>query len=101
MTETAPVSQAELNAEVVALAQRNGVDLEQVDRKFVLHNMQRHIDYAYEAGKTAFRRDFGQHGPTLRPVSKERTPNPYAGILAVAWDRGYQQDTRRVVAGVS
>lgn len=56
------------------------------------------LDAAYRAGKQAFRKDFGLHGPTLRPGPFNVTPCPYDAEtpLAEAWDRGYRQDVRRV-----
>lgn len=60
---------------------------------------QKQIDTAYKAGKSAYLRDIGTHGPTLRPMTVKRTRNPHPdGLLALAWDRGYQQDCRRVIA---
>lgn len=58
------------------------------------------IDAAYLAGKMAYRRDFGAHGPTLRPNITMTTfnPHPRGSVLAVSWDRGYAQDVRRVIA---
>lgn len=55
------------------------------------------LDDIYEAGKAAFRSDFGTHGPTLHEVPRTRTPNPHpAGTTeADVWERGYQQDVRR------
>lgn len=47
---------------------------------------------AYDAGKSAYRHDYGMHGPTLHPVPRNRTPNPLTGLLAKAWQRGYAQD---------
>lgn len=58
---------------------------------------QQQADAAYDEGKAAFRRDFGRYGPTLRYVKVVQTRNPYSGLLADAWDRGYRQDVRRLI----
>lgn len=61
------------------------------------------IDRAYSEGKAAYIRATGSHGPTLKSVPFFYPPNPYpVGTLCrEAWQRGYNQDVRRVVAGVT
>jgi hypothetical protein len=61
---------------------------------------QRQIDRAYHEGKAAYFRDEGTHGPTLkpRPVLRSQNPYPRDSKLRLAWQRGYNQDTRRVIA---
>lgn len=68
-------------------------------KHLVLRIPQHQIDLAYEAGKTAYRRDNYAHlGPTLRPLPPRRTKNPYKNDrLALAWQRGYDGDVRRVI----
>jgi hypothetical protein len=50
----------------------------------------------YEQGKRAYQRDYGTHGPTLRPRIRRPQVNPYTGLAARVWDAGYRQDVRRV-----
>lgn len=61
------------------------------------------IDLAYQQGKASYFRAVGTHGPTLKPRAFISIPNPYpVGTLCrEAWQRGYNQDTRRVVAGIT
>jgi hypothetical protein len=60
---------------------------------------QAEIDRVYTEGYRAYLRDIGTHGPTLKPRPFYKTDNPYPqGKLRLAWQRGYNQDTRRVVA---
>ena len=61
---------------------------------------QAEIDAAYDAGKLAYRKDEGSHGPTLKRVvnTTTRNPHPYGTKLNTAWTRGYYQDVRRVIA---
>lgn len=65
-----------------------------------MNETQDKIDAAYAEGKTAYFRVVGTHGPTLAPRPMLHIPNPYAfGTLRrEAWQRGYNQDTRRVVS---
>jgi hypothetical protein len=62
---------------------------------------QAEIDRAYDDGKRTYLRDIGTHGPTFNPPPLAKTPNPYANKhfkLQLAWQRGYYQDTRKVIA---
>jgi len=61
---------------------------------------QEQIDKAYREGKAAYYRDVGTHGPTLKSRVTPKTPNPYPcdNKQWLAWQRGYGQDTRRVIA---
>lgn len=60
---------------------------------------QANIDDAYECGKKAWFNYYGSHGPTLKPNTKPRPINPFTSEkLREAWKRGYNQDTRRVIA---
>ena len=61
---------------------------------------QQQIDGAYEAGKRAWFRAFGTHGPTVRATVPQTPDNPFDGLLGEAWSRGYRQDVRRVHAPV-
>lgn len=66
----------------------------------MMNETQEQIDKAYNEGKTAFRRDNGTHGPTLASRAMFYSPNPYVRgtKLREAWQRGYNQDTRRIIA---
>ena len=70
-----------------------------------IHETQAQIDKAYTAGKAAYFRDVGTHGPTLKlPAVKTYTPNPYShdhGKQRLAWERGYHQNTKRVIAAAA
>lgn len=60
---------------------------------------QAEIDRAYKEGKRAYFKYIGTHCPTLKQLSKVIPANPYPeGKLSEAWERGYYQDCRRVVA---
>ena len=58
------------------------------------------IDEAYAEGKRAWRKYEGNHGPTLKPNTNIRPANPYetGTKLYKAWDCGWRQDVRRVIA---
>ena len=61
---------------------------------------QQTIDAAYAEGKKAYFRDVGTHGPTLKPRPMLHSPNPHPRGTKEreAWQRGYYQDTRRIIA---
>ena len=58
------------------------------------------IDKAYAEGKKAYFKYIGTHGPTLKQLSRIIPANPYPNNskLAIAWERGYYQDCRRIIA---
>lgn len=58
------------------------------------------IDKAYAEGKAEWIRVIGTHGPTLKQIPLQHAINPYPrdSKERLAWQRGYNQDTRRVVA---
>ena len=60
---------------------------------------QAELDAAYREGKAAFFFSVGTHGPTLKKIIVNRMRNPYPrdSKLALAWERGYNQDVRRVI----
>lgn len=63
---------------------------------------QHQIDEAYREGKATFRKSFGSHGPTFARKVYVIKSNPYYSNpdkqLWESWERGYVQDTRRVIA---
>jgi hypothetical protein len=63
---------------------------------------QAQLDTIRADGKKAYFRDVGTHGPTFRepPIVRVRTLNPHLCHTKehLAWQRGYDQDTRRVIA---
>lgn len=61
---------------------------------------QQQLDQIYSEGKSAYLRDVGTHGPTFKPPSLVKTPNPYPPKTKQhqAWQAGYYQSTRRVIA---
>jgi hypothetical protein len=55
-------------------------------------------DRAYAEGRQAFHNTMGTHGFTYRRIVTGRLQNPYprGSVLALAWQRGYDQDASRV-----
>jgi hypothetical protein len=58
------------------------------------------IDAARSAGKLAYFGDVGTHGPTFKPRKITYSANPYkpGSKCHESWQRGYNQDVRRVIA---